>query len=56
MKLVVLTLLSAGVKIEGIFKFVSNKGKENLIQIVHSGQVTEKTKKKVEELTLMEVY
>lgn len=49
-KLIVLTLLRAGVKIEGLLKYKNNNGKENLIQVVHSGNVTKSTKLEVENL------
>lgn len=42
-KLVALTLMRAGVSIQGIFKFENDDNREHLIQVVHSGKATPAT-------------
>lgn len=49
-KLVVLTLIRAGVDIKGIFKFTNGTNREHIIQIVHSKNVSAQSQTKVEEL------
>lgn len=49
-KLVILTLLRAGLNIEGAFKFKDSKGRENLIQIVYSKEVNDSSRLEIKDL------
>lgn len=49
-KLILQILYENGIEIKGIFNFNNSKGRENLIQIVHSKKINNSTIKEVEEL------